>query len=312
MLLVKTQKQMMKNNIAIVIPYYKIDFLKETLESLKNQTDKRFNLYIGNDNSPNDPQELIEKYNSIITRYKNFDTNIGGNSLSKQWERCIDEFIEDEEWVIVLADDDTLSENCIQEFYNNVEEAEKKGISLMKYKCRVINENNVIVKEFPDYPHLQKASVFFGNLYRNIGFSTLSENIFRIEKYRKYKYQDVELAYGSDAIAVLEFSEFGDILFINNAFMSFRDSEVNLSGKRNSTDFRMRKMKGNSEYMAYLLNNYRQKFDYETKVSMSKMLYRNFRVAYRNDFIKNIKYFYILLKTIKITDIKHIIKNGGN
>ena len=303
---------MMKNKIAVVIPYYKIDFFEETLESLNNQTDKRFNLYIGNDNSPNNPQELIEKYDSIITRYKNFDTNIGGNSLSKQWERCIDEFVEDEEWIIVLADDDTLTENCIQEFYSNVEEAEEKGISLIQFKCRVINENNKIVREFPDYPHLQKASVFFGNLYRNIGFSTLSENIFRIEKYRKYKYQDVELAYGSDAIAVLEFSEFDDILFINNAFMSFRDSEVNLSGNRNSTDFRMRKMKGNSEYMGYLLSNYKEKFDYETKVSMSKMLYRNFRIAYKNDILKNIYYFYILLKTIKITDLKHIIKNGGN
>ena len=140
----------------------------------------------------------------------------------------------------------------------------------------------------------------------------MSENIFRIEKYRKYKYQDVELAYGSDAIAVLEFSEFDDILFINNAFMSFRDSEVNLSGNRNSTDFRMRKMKGNSKYMGYLLSNYKEKFDYETKVSMSKMLYRNFRIAYKNDILKNIYYFYILLKTIKITDLKHIIKNGGN
>lgn len=303
---------MMTNKIAIVIPYYKIDFFEETLASLNSQTDKRFNLYIGNDNSPNNPQNLIEKYNPIVTRYKNFDTNIGKNSLSKQWERCIDEFVDQEEWVMVLADDDTLSENCIQEFYNNVEDAEKSNISLIKYKCRVINENNSIVKEFPDYPRFQKAAIFFGNLYINIGFSTLSENIFRIEKYRKYKYQDVELAYGSDAIAVLEFSEFGDILFINNAFMSFRDSEVNLSGNRNSTDYRIRKMKGNAEYMDYLLKNYSQEFDYNTKVNMSKMLYRNFRIVYKNDVFKNIHYFYTLLKTIKIVDIKSIIKNGGN
>lgn len=302
----------MKNKIAIIIPYYKIDFFEETLLSLKNQTDKRFNLYIGNDNSPNDPHHLIEKYDSIITRYKNFETNVGKNSLSKQWERCIDEFVNQEEWIMVLADDDTLSENCIQEFYNNVADAEKNNSSLIKYKCRVINENNKIIKEFPDYPRFQKAAVFFGNLYKNIGFSTLSENIFRIEKYKKYKYQDIDLAYGSDAIAVLEFSEFGDILFINNAFMSFRDSEVNLSGNRNSTDYRGRKMKGNTEYMAYLLKNYSQKFDYETKVNMSKMLYRNFRVVYKNDILKNFYYFSILLKTIKITDIKNIIKNGGN
>lgn len=302
----------MINKIAVVIPYYKIDFFENTLISLKNQTNKRFNLYIGNDNSPNDPNLLIKKYDLIITRYKNFETNLGKNSLSKQWERCIDEFVDQEEWVIVLADDDILSENCIQEFYNNVGDAEKNNISLIKYKCQVINENNKIIKEFPDYPRIQKAPIFFGNLYLNIGFSTLSENIFRIEKYKKYKYKDIELAYGSDAIAFLEFSEFGDLLIINNALMSFRDSEVNLSGNRNSTDYRSRKMKGNTQYMVYLLKNYSQKFDYETRVNMSKMLYRNFRVIYRNNLIKNIYYFSILLKTIKITDIKNIIKNGGN
>lgn len=302
----------MTNKIAVVIPYYKIDFFENTLISLKNQTNKKFNLYIGNDNSPNDPNLLIKKYDLIITRYKNFETNLGKNSLSKQWERCIDEFVDQEEWVIVLADDDILSENCIQEFYNNVEDAEKNNISLIKYKCQVINENNKIIKEFPDYPRIQKAPIFFGNLYLNIGFSTLSENIFRIEKYKKYKYKDIELAYGSDAIAFLEFSEFGDLLIINNALMSFRDSEVNLSGNRNSTDYRIRKMKGNTQYMAYLLKNYSQKFDYETRVNMSKMLYRNFRVIYRNNLIKNIYYFSILLKTINITDIKNIIKNGGN
>jgi hypothetical protein len=303
---------MMVNKIAVIIPYYKIDFFEETLISLKNQTDKRFNLYIGNDNSPDDPQNLIKRYDSFITRYKKFETNVGKNSLSKQWERCIDEFIEKEKWVHVLADDDTISENFIEEFYNNVKDAEINNISLIKYKCKIINEHNEIQKKFPDYPRIQKAAVFFGNLYNNIGFSTLSENIFRIDKYRKYRYQDIELAYGSDAIAVLEFSEFGDILFINNAFMSFRDSEVNLSGYRNSTDYRGKKMIGNTQYMTYLLKNYRQKFEYETKVNMCKMLYRNFRVVYKNNLFKNIYYFSILLRSIKTTDIKNIIKNGGN
>lgn len=45
--------------LSIVIPYYKIDYFEETITSLKNQTDKRFNLYIGNDFSPNDPLPII-------------------------------------------------------------------------------------------------------------------------------------------------------------------------------------------------------------------------------------------------------------
>lgn len=37
--------------LAIVIPYYKYTFFEATLISLKNQTDKRFNVYVGNDAS---------------------------------------------------------------------------------------------------------------------------------------------------------------------------------------------------------------------------------------------------------------------
>ena len=302
----------MNSKIAVVVPYYKIDFFEKTLKSLQDQTNKNFQLYIGNDNSPNDPKEIIAKYSDIITKYKIFETNLGKNALSKQWERCIDELVENEEWIMVLADDDVISDNYIQEFYDNVDFAEKNNISLIKYKCKVINEHDKVLKEFPDYPKIQKSTELFGNLYLNIGFSTLSENIFRIEKYKKYHYQNIELAYGSDAIAVLEFSEFGDILLINNAYMSFRDSEVNLSGNRNSTDLRKRKMKGNADYMTYLLNRYGDKFEYDTRVNMGKMLYRNFRTIYRNNFFKNIYYFSVLLKNIKLIDIKNIVKNGGN
>jgi hypothetical protein len=33
--------------LAIVIPYYKRTFFEETLQSLANQTDKRFQVFIG-------------------------------------------------------------------------------------------------------------------------------------------------------------------------------------------------------------------------------------------------------------------------
>ena len=41
-----------KRELAVVIPYYKIDYFEETLISLKNQTNRNFNIYVGNDCSP--------------------------------------------------------------------------------------------------------------------------------------------------------------------------------------------------------------------------------------------------------------------
>lgn len=46
--------------LAIVIPYYKIDYFEETIKSVAQQTDRNFMLYIGNDKSPDNPLPVIE------------------------------------------------------------------------------------------------------------------------------------------------------------------------------------------------------------------------------------------------------------
>lgn len=131
----------MNNKLAIVIPYYKLTYLEETLISLKNQTDQRFNLYIGDDCSPENPSELIEKYSDIIKIYKRFDTNIGGMYLTKQWERCIDNLVEDEEWIMLLCDDDLLDVNIVEEFYNLISNRPSLNENVIKYATRIVNED---------------------------------------------------------------------------------------------------------------------------------------------------------------------------
>jgi len=300
----------MKNKLAIVIPYFKIDFFEETLKSLSRQTNKNFNLYIGNDKSPSDPEELIRKYQNIITKYIRFDTNLGGKHLAKQWERSIDTLTEDEEWIMLLCDDDTISENYVEKFYENLPLAQDNDISLIKYGCKVIDEKDNVLIESIVYPKIQKSMDFFDNNFYNIGFSSLSENIFKKEKYKKYGFQDIELGYGgSDTIAILEFSEFGNILYINDAYMSFRKSGLNISANQK---LKLRKMKGIVQSMAYLLENYSTKFPYPLRLEMSKKLYSCFRVVYKNNVVKNIHYFFLLFKILKSKDFFRILIQRGN
>ena len=56
----------MKSNLAIVIPYYKIDFFAATLDSLVHQTNTNFTVYIGNDASPTNPEELIRNRSELL------------------------------------------------------------------------------------------------------------------------------------------------------------------------------------------------------------------------------------------------------
>src|SRR3970040_240113 len=99
--------------LAIVIPYYKLTFFECTLESLANQTDQRFKVYMGDDASRETPSVLLEKHKGKFDfSYHRFDDNLGGISLVRQWDRCI-AMTGEEQWFMVLGDDETLSSTCI-------------------------------------------------------------------------------------------------------------------------------------------------------------------------------------------------------
>ena len=50
--------------------------------------------------------------------YHKFENNLGSSSLTKQWERCVD-LASNEEWIMILGDDDYLDSNVVASFYNN-------------------------------------------------------------------------------------------------------------------------------------------------------------------------------------------------
>ncbi len=65
--------------LAIIIPYYKLTFFEETLQSLVNLTDERFKVYIGNDGIPEDPSYLFQKnklLDEMIGIYLNNKKNV--------------------------------------------------------------------------------------------------------------------------------------------------------------------------------------------------------------------------------------------
>ena len=91
----------MENKIAVIIPAYKDTYLLNTLISINNQTDKKFNLYICNDSSPYNIEKVLadfKKINKIHFEYIKFENNLGGSDLIQHWNRCINQ-IKNEEWI---------------------------------------------------------------------------------------------------------------------------------------------------------------------------------------------------------------------
>ncbi len=282
--------------LAIVIPYYKINYFEETLQSLSNQTDKRFKVYIGNDNSNDDPIPIIEKYKQHLDlKYKKFDDNLGSISLVQQWNRCL-ELLENEEWVMILGDDDVLSSNVVESFYEN-EEKFKNTITVVRLATFKIDDKSTIYTDLFTNPEIEKSTEILVCHKR----SSLSEYVFSREKLDTLKFKEFPLAWYSDLLAVLEFSEFGNIFSINSANLKIRISPNSISGK---DDNLAKKEEAKFLFYKYLLENAKDKIDKHTKVVIAN----KWNKVYLNDKKRVDRLCYIILLYLRKGNFKAIFK----
>jgi hypothetical protein len=259
--------------LAIVIPYYKYTFFDATLLSLSTQTDKRFKVYIGDDASCENPLDVLEKYKTVVNFvYKRFETNLGGTSLVKQWERCID-MAADEEWIMILGDDDTIADNCVACFYSHLAEFEQQKINVIRYATVVIDQNDTELSIVHTHPKYEKSVVFLMRKFKGGTRSSLSEFIFKKKVLQYVGFKDLPLAWYSDLLAVLEVSFFSSIYTINESVVCFRWSGINITSKgdnlilKNIATFR---------FYYYLLNIKSKFFNREERNVLMMMLEKTF------------------------------------
>lgn len=240
--------------LAIVIPAYKDTFLGSALDSIANQTCKNFTLYIGDDCSPYDLYDIVEKYkDKIDIVYKRFETNLGGKDLVAQWERCI-AMSNDEPYIWLFSDDDIMESRCVETFLNLPENI--KDDRLIHFDVNVINEENIVQRELDPFPNIMSAKDYLdGKLLGRKYISFVVEFIFSRKLYKKCNgFQNYDLAWGSDFLTWLKFAgECSGIYSISedDAKVLWRKSSQNISPNK-SHDIIVRKIKSLIENAAYI------------------------------------------------------------
>lgn len=257
--------------LAIIIPYYKITFFNETLQSLANQTDKRFKVYIGDDASPEAPLTLLKKYQGKFDFvYHKFEENLGGISLTKQWERCID-LSGNEEWVMILGDDDYLSNNVVEEFHKQFEKFQKI-CNVVRYATVVLNEQNNSKSNIFEHPTLEYGLDFFIRKLKGDTRSSLSEYFFKKDMFLKYHFQYYPSAFYSDDRAWFDFSDNRPIYTINESIIYIRISDYSLSGMANHQLVK----KAELQYLKYFFCKKLNLFSKENKLFILKKMEKSF------------------------------------
>ena len=252
--------------LAIIIPYYKLAFFEATLQSLAKQTDKRFKVYIGDDASPEDCNALLKKFEgSFDFKYHRFETNLGGTSLSKQWERCI-AMSSNEEWIMILGDDDWLSDNVVEEFYKNLNSIKNK-YNVIRFATKLFFSNKQEYSNTYHHPVEEKYAETYLKKLKGTTRSSLSENIFKRKMYTKHGFHNYPLAWNSDDRAWYDFSESKPIFTINEAIVYVSVSEGSISGMDTNLE-----IKNRSQVLFYSYLLWRFKLNFTQKVEISYLI----------------------------------------
>ena len=293
--------------LAIIIPFYKKKYFKKTLESLVNQSEKNFSVYIGNDNSPEDIEDLLSEFSDQLNfKYKKFNENLGANNLTLQWDRCI-ALSDKEEWIMVLGDDDVLDSKVVEEFYKHLHQVEISEINVVRYASQLIDEVDKKTSGIYYNPELESAGASYIRTLKGEGRSTLSEHIFARSAYNKHGFKHFPVAFGSDNVAWLEFPDMGNIYSINTAVVSVRISKEHLSS-RDDNGLRYKKKEGIYLFNRYIIENYAGFFTKEEQLLILKKAYRNLRFATRDN-LKTFEFIFFMFRKIGWEAVT-IIKNN--
>lgn len=296
--------------LAIVIPYYKPEYLNELLSSLRGQSNRNFNLYIGNDCSPNNPKEIIYDYQDIITKYKEYPQNIGAKNLNLHWNRCIEDLVQDEQWIMIICDDDVIENNVVEEFYKNIPAFDAQHINVVRYATRVVDkDNSFIMKEYKCENNIESSVFLFEQKILEKTRSSLSEYVFRKSAFEEHMFKSFNLSFGSDNVAWLEFSNFSTIFCINKAFVRYRYSDLSISG--NET-LKKGKILGEIEYLFYLINKHKDKFSDNLLYLLYERYYHYFRSINRENKSMILKNIYQMFLDIGFINTIKILKNNKN
>jgi glycosyltransferase involved in cell wall biosynthesis len=240
--------------LAIVIPAFKKKYFKAALDSLAAQTNKNFNLYIGDDHSPEDLESISKAFvNQLNLTFVRFSENMGGKDLVEQWSRCIS-LTKNENWLWLFSDDDIADENCVMRFYSQLEKNGQLG-DVYRFNTVVIDENGNTIADQPESPDFESSATMAYHLLHGKRGNSMPDHIFSREIYLKCGgFVKTEFAQAADWASSINFSQYRGMTTIPGARVSWRYSKNNVSST--AVKQRGRMLRGHLRFIQWTMDHF--------------------------------------------------------
>ena len=241
--------------LAVIIPAYKVLYLEQTLNSLACQTNKNFNLYIGDDFSPSDLAVIINKFRDKLNiSYTRFENNIGAKDLVKQWKRCIDLVNKREKWLWLFSDDDIADADCVENFYQTIAEKGDR-FDVFRFNTITIDSNGNFLRSTPFGPEEESSVEMAFHLLKGERGNSMPDHIFKKDRYDECGgFVDTDFAQGADWATSMLLSQQKGLCIIPKAKVYWRYSGSNISSRTGENKNAM--LKGHLQFINWVLDHF--------------------------------------------------------
>ncbi|MBD1393295.1 glycosyltransferase family 2 protein [Mucilaginibacter glaciei] len=242
-------------DLAVVIPAYKAQYFEDTLSSLAAQTNKNFNVYIGDDYSPDNLRSIADKFSGRLNiNYTRFPENIGPRNLVKQWKRCIDLVNNHEEWLWLFSDDDIADPDCVARFYTALGQNGDR-FDIYRFNTVTIDGVGNIVQPNATGPKEESGEQMAYHLLRGERGNSMPDHIFSRAIYDYCGgFVETDFAQGADWATSVLFAQQKGICIIPQAKVYWRKSGVNISSVAAINEGAM--IKGHLQFISWMLRHF--------------------------------------------------------
>ncbi len=214
----------MNKKISILMTVYNgANFLKESIESILNQTFKDFELIIVNDYSTDNTIQIIKEFNDKRIRLFNLNSRFGRTkALNYGLRRCSSE-------LIAIQDADDISNNTrLEKLLGQI--LKDKNLGLVFSNFEIINNKNEIIKK-PKIDFSKDKKIFISKL-KYVNLIAHSSVIFKRNIKKKNFFYDENYEYAQDYQMILYYLKNSQIHQVNENLVKIRHHSDNMTNQK--------------------------------------------------------------------------------
>jgi hypothetical protein len=183
--------------------------------------------------------------------------------------------VQDEEWIWLFSDDDVMDLNCVDAFYQQLNS--NTSYDIYRFDLNLIDSNgeNINLRIGATYPAYIGGYGYYKKRLSGKLNSFVIEYIFRKKKFYEIgRFQNFDLAWGSDVATWVKISYKNGIIKIPNSKVNWRRSDENIS-PNNTEPIAIRKINAVIEFLlwskAYFKSNGKDIFFFNNVVFLKRL-----------------------------------------